>query len=203
MHFDTDPINGAAYVTFNQVVEFGTTNPNTFQVAFFSNGTIEYRFQSCLITGHQALTGWSPGSNNQDPGPIDISATPVIITEPDLVSLTHNASARPVIGTAFTLNTNNVPASSVVGATLFGLAEFNPGIDLTSLGMPGCYQYVSIDASQVWIAAGGVGSTNFSIPNVAGLAGVEIKTQGAALVPGINTLGALSTNGLKHIIDIN
>ena len=203
VYFDTDPVNGAAYVTFNGVVEYGTTNPNTFQIAYFSNGTVEYRFQSCTIASHVALTGWSPGANNQDPGPVDFSAAPVIITEPDLRSITHSGNARPVIGSVISLSTNNVAPSALIGATLFGLAQFNPGIDLTSIGMPGCHQYVSIDASQVWIAAGGVGSTNFSIPNNPGLAGVEIKTQGAALVPGINALGALTTNGLKHTLDIN
>ena len=203
VRFDTDPANGAAYVTFDQVREYGTTNPNTFQIAFFSNGTVEYRFQSCTIANHQVLTGWSPGSNNRDPGSIDISGTAVIITQPDLVAITHSASSRPVIGTAFTLETEDVPASGIIGATLFGLTEINPGLDLTSIGMPGCYQYVSIDASAIWVPNSGVGSTLFSIPNVPGLAGVEIKTQGAALVPGINTLGAITSNGLKLNIDVN
>ena len=202
VYLDTDPTTGTAYVTFDSVPDYGTTNLNTFQYAFNANGTVELRFGTMAPT--TGTTGWSPGANNLLPPSIDISAQAVIITEAaDVSPITHNASARPVIGTTFALNTNNVPASSVIGATLFGLTQINPGLDLTSIGMPGCYQYVSIDASQVWLAAGGVGSTNFSIPNVAGLAGVEIKTQGAALVPGINALGALTTNGMKHVIDIN
>lgn len=78
-----------------------------------------------------------------------------------------------------------MPVGTPVGLTLFGLVE------------------LTIDASQAWLPAGAVGSTNFSIPNDPNFAGVEIKTQGAALVPGINAAGALSTNALRHVIDIS
>ena len=118
-------------------------------------------------------------------------------------AITHAGSARPVIGTSISLDTNNLPVSALVGVTLFGLVEFNPGIDLTPLGMPGCNQYLSIDASQVWVPVNGSGSTNFPIPSDPAFAGVEIKTQGATLAPGVNALGALSTNGVKHVLDIN
>ncbi|MCB9886363.1 MAG: hypothetical protein H6838_12785 [Planctomycetes bacterium] len=202
VYFDTDPVTGTAYVTFDSVPDYGSTNPNTFQYAFDASGTVELRFGNMDPTA--GTTGYSPGNNNLLPPSIDLSAISVLITEAnDIAPITHSSSARPVIGTAFSLETNNVPAISVVGATLFGLTEINPGLDLTSLGMPGCHQYVSIDASQVWVPAGGVGSTSFSIPNAPAFAGVEIKTQGVALVPGINALGALSTNGIKHFIDIN
>lgn len=201
--YDVDPANSAAYVTFDQVPEFGTTNTNTFQVAFNSSGIVEFRFQSCSVTNHQVVTGWSPGQNNQDPGPTDISSVPVLITMPDLVSITHNASARPVIGTNFTLDTANVPAAATIGANIYGLTEINPGIDLTSIGMPGCSQYVSADANVVWVPTSGTGSAPFSVPNDPGLAGIEIKSQSACLVSGVNTLGALSSNGVKLVIDVN
>ena len=69
--------------------------------------------------------------------------------------------------------------------------------------MPGCHQYLGIDASQAWLPLNGVGSTPFAIPNVPAFAGIEIKTQGAALVPGVNALGALSSNGLRLVLDVN
>ena len=202
VYLDTDPTTGTAYVTFDSVPDYGSTNANTFQYAFTANGTVELRFGTMAPTA--GTTGYSPGNNNMLPPSIDLSAATVIITGPnDVTPIRHDASARPVIGTAITLDTSNVPAAGLIGATLFGLTEINPGLDLTSIGMPGCYQYVSIDASQVWVPAGGVGSTNFNIPNVPGFAGVEIKTQGVALVPGVNALGALSSNGVKLTLDVN
>ncbi len=203
VYFDTDPANSAAYVTFVNVPEFGTTNLNTFQFAFFANGTVEIRFQACSVLGHVVLTGWSPGTSNLDPGSIDISATPVIVTQPDSRALRHRPSGRPVLGTTISLDTTNVPANAVIGATVFGLADLVPGIDLTPIGMPGCYQHVAIDASQVWVPNAGTGSTMFALPNVAAFAGVQIKTQGAVLAPGINTTGAATSNGLRLFIDQN
>ncbi|MCB9884317.1 MAG: hypothetical protein H6838_02430 [Planctomycetes bacterium] len=202
VYFDTDPVTGTAYITFDSVPDYNTTNANTFQYAFDSTGMVELRFGSVAPTA--GGTGWSPGMANLDPGSMDLSAAAVIITGAnDVTPIRHDGSARPVIGTGITLDTSNLPAATVVGATLFGLTELNPGLDLSSIGMPGCYQYVSIDASQVWVPTGGVGSTPFSVPNNPAFAGVEIKTQGVALVPGVNSLGALSSNGVKLVLDVN
>lgn len=118
-------------------------------------------------------------------------------------TLSYSASARPVIGTTISLDTASVPAATLVGATVFGFTELNPGIDLTPLGMPGCTQYLAIDSSQVWVPAGGVGTTSFAIPNVPAFAGIEIFSQGAALAPGVNALGGLTSNALKLVLDVN
>lgn len=118
-------------------------------------------------------------------------------------TLGHLASARPVLGTNISLDTTNVPAAALVGATLLGLTELNPPLDLSVLGMPGCYQHISIDASTMWVVASGVGSTVFTIPNVSAFAGLVISTQGAALVPGANAMGALTSSALRLTLDIN
>lgn len=201
--FDQDLANGAAYVTFTNVPEYNTSNANTFQFAFFASGIVEMRWQSCAVTAHQVLTGWSPGGGQRDPGSVDISTSLPILTQPDLVALAHRASARPVLGTTIALNTTNVPASAPFGATLFGLVEINAGLPLDSLGMPGCRQYLNIDTSAVWFPVGGVGSTNFPLPSSVAFAGVQIRTQSAALVPGINPLGAISSNGVRLLLDQN
>jgi hypothetical protein len=203
VHFDTDPVAQAAYVTFVGVPEFGTQNLNDFQIAFFASGTVEYRYQNCMQANRVVLTGWSPGGGAVDPGSVDISASLPIQTEPDARGLAHGASARPVLGTTINLQTTNVPAGALVGSTLAGLTEITAGVDLTSLGMPGCFRYTSIEASTIWVPGGGSGSTGFSIPNQAALAGVAIKSQGVALVPGVNALGVLSSNGLRLTLNPN
>jgi hypothetical protein len=201
--FDQDPTNGAAYLTYTGVPEYGTTNLNSFQFAFFSNGAVEIRWQGCTVANHTVLAGWSPGGGAKDPGSVDISTSLPIVTTPDIFPLAHSASARPVLGSTITLNTTNVPMGTVIGTTLFGLAEWNPGLPLAGLGMPGCFQYLSIDASAIWFPVGSTGSTVFPLPSSIGFAGVQVKTQSAALVPGINALGAITSNGVRLTLDQN
>ncbi|MCA8967383.1 MAG: hypothetical protein KDC48_21055, partial [Planctomycetes bacterium] len=213
-----EEIGGVAYITWLNVVGYvGTapgTTPSTFQLQFeIATGNVDFVFQSMdtvSISGWAGGEGWvvgySPGGPSSSSTPaVDLStAAPATFLVPhaELLALRHDATARPVIGTNIALETTNVPANCALGATLFGLTEINPGLDLTGLGMPGCFQFVTIDASQIWFPVQGVGSTPFSLPNNPAFAGVELKTQGVALVPGANTLGAQSSNGMKLTLDL-
>ncbi|MFM1872971.1 MAG: hypothetical protein RL398_2393 [Planctomycetota bacterium] len=203
VQFDTDPINGIAYVTFTGVPDFGsTTNLNDFQYVFNQSGTVELRFGNCAPTA--GATGYSGGVNAFDPGQIDISAQAVIVTGSiDRPALAHNAGGRPVLGTTIAINTTNAPAGTLLGANVLGLFDLSPGIDLTALGMPGCTQYITADASLVWVPAGGVGTTQFAVPVNPAFAGLNLYSQGAAVVPGINGAGALTSNAVRLTLDIN
>lgn len=202
--FDQDTQNGVAYVTFSNVPEYGYSgNLNTFQYAFYASGVVEMRWQSCVITGHQALVGWSPGANNRNPGSMDLSALTVVTTAPDAYPLSLASSGRPVMGTSVNPNSTNVPAGSPLGATLFGFTEITAGLPLGFLGMPNCYQYLSLDASQIFFPAGGTGTQVFTVPNNAGLAGVVILSQSAAFAAGVNPLGVISSNGVRLTINPN
>ena len=202
--FDQDPANGAAYLTYTGVPEYNqAANLNTFQFAFFSNGQVDIRWQSCAVTAHVALAGWSPGGGSKDPGGVDLSTATPIITTADLFPLTHAAGSRPVLGTTVALNTNRVPNGTVIGATLFGLVEVTAGLPLASIGMPGCFQYLNVDASAIWFPVNGTGLTQFPMPSSAAFAGVQVRTQAAALVPGINAQGAITSNGVRLTLDQN
>jgi hypothetical protein len=202
--FDTDPANGAAYVTFTNVPEYSqTANLNTFQFAFYASGVVELRWQSCTITAHTALAGWSPGAAQRNPGSTDLSAITALVTEPDAVPLALGSSARPIIGTSINLDSSNIPANSPLGAQIFGLAEITNGIDLGTLGMGGCRQYLSLDSSVIFLPAGGAASVPFTIPNSTSLSGVIMLTQSAAFSPGANALGIVTSNGVRLTIDLN
>lgn len=108
-----------------------------------------------------------------------------------------------MIGTSINLNTSNIPANSGLGATIFGFAEITAGLNLVGLGMPDCFQYLSLDASQIFIPAGGAGTQAFNIPNDPGLSGVIILAQSAAFSPGANALGVVTSNGVRLLIDLN
>jgi len=199
--FESDPLTGDAWITFDQVVNYSTTLPNSFQYHFSQSGIVELIWLSCQVTN--AGVGWSPGTNNMDPGSIDISAAGTIITGPDSQPLSLTGSARPVLGTSVNMSVGNVPATAVLGAVIYGLAKFDPGISLTGFGMPNCFQYCSQDAVSLLLSA--PYSSTFAVPNNPAFAGVHIVVQGACYDPagGHNAVGALTTNGIDLGLDIN
>lgn len=204
VHFDIDPVTQDAIVTFDQVPEFGQATTNTFQVVFTTAGNVEMRFQACQINTGTTLTGWSPGGGVGDPGAVDLSAiTAPVITSPDKIALRHCSDLRPVTGNAVALRTEPIPASLQFVVTVFGLIESTNGIDLTAIGAPGCFQYVSTDAVLFTPPAAGAATAVLNVPNDPNLAGVEIKTQGAMLAPGYNALGVVTSNAVRLTIDVN
>jgi hypothetical protein len=173
---------------------------NTFQLGFHGSGIIDVRWQSCTVTSHTTLVGWSPGGGARDPGSIGISTSLPIITQPDLFPLSLDATARPVTGTSVTVTTSRIPAGTPLGAAVFSLTQFNPGTSLASLGMPSCFQYVGLDFANVFVPAAGTGTFMFSVPNNAGLTGLRFFCQSATFSTGVNALGVLASNGLDFLV---
>jgi hypothetical protein len=83
------------------------------------------------------------------------------------------------------------------------LQQFDPGIPLGAIGMPGCEQYVSSEAVFVFTPTGSSYTYPYTVPNDPGLAGLQIKVQSAAYTPGVNLLNAVSSNGLVMLFDLN
>jgi hypothetical protein len=201
IHFDVDPSNTAAYVTFLGVPEFGNTaNTNTFQVAFFDTGAIEVRYQTAGSTGHDVLAGFSPGHGALDPGSIDLTAAiPAgFQTAPDLQPLALTAGARPIAGTVVPLTLSNIPGPSL-GLVVLSFGAVVPGLDLGYLGMPGCTQHIALGGAVTLGAVVGNGSIPLSIPTDPFYLGFNVFAQGAALVSGVNPLGGLASNGVRLV----
>lgn len=197
VHFDVDPASNAAYLTFTNVPENGINgNTNTFQVAFFDSGVVEFRYQACAVTNHTTLVGWSPGGGARNPGSVDLSAALPIVTAPDTLPLSLSTMGRPIIGTGVVVTASDVPSNSSLGAFVGGLTQMNPGLDLGTIGMPDCRQYLSLDSALVFVPTAGSASFTFNVPNDQGLNGVHVFLQAAALSAGVNQLGALSSNGV-------
>lgn len=197
VYLDTDPVNGTATVTFDAVPDIGTSNANTFQYHFDSSGIIEVRFGTCATTA--GVTGWSPGLGNADPGNIDISAQSVIlVAADDSVPLRLEADVRPVTGVTVDLTLSEIPAGSAIAAVIYGLTKHEPGLSLSGIGMPGCFQFGSHDAVVLYLAPGASVVSAFPVPNDPGLSGVHVIVQGAIHDPsgGHNQLGSLSSNGV-------
>ncbi|MBM4059740.1 MAG: hypothetical protein FJ265_01390 [Planctomycetes bacterium] len=210
IHFDTDPANGMAYVTFVGVAAYSGGSTIDVQLAISANGNLEVRYgaETMRTSTQAALVGLTPGNGALDPGGTDLSliGTTPILTKPDLFRRDLAlSSGRPVLGSTANLVTSNIPAGSLLNALLFGLLRIDPGISLAPIGMPGCFQYGSQDASVLFVGPGTLATFPFAIPAGPALAGVSIKVQGAVYDPagGHNTLGALASNGVELKLDSN
>jgi hypothetical protein len=114
---------------------------------------------------------------------------------PHSFAIEHWAT-RPGLGTSCTLNSIGIPPNSLLAVHTMSLAQLFPGVSLAPIGMPRCYQFAAPDVIAVFLPNNGMGSTTFAIPVHPAYVGVHVFTQGYALVPGVNPIGAQTTNGV-------
>jgi len=108
----------------------------------------------------------------------------------------------PTIGSGnFSLNVSNVPVFAPLAFIAFGGLAINPGIDLTVIGMPGCFSYTSFDIGlfQTGAVVNQIGSFALPIPANTALAGSALAAQGVSLSI-LTPLGLNSSNGLQFTV---
>jgi hypothetical protein len=181
-----------------QQIPGGSTTRGVWQVAngnvLWSDGAGVHLFDqvtqtsSLLLAGscyHFCVYGTAAGT---------ASATPFGTGCDGLVLATNGL---PQLGNAtFALLLNNVPAVSPVGLFAFGSTVVNPGVDLTVVGMPGCFGYSSLDIGLFTggLVASGTSSFPLPIPVVPALVGTALATQGLSF--SLQTpLGLAASNG--------
>jgi hypothetical protein len=207
VYFDVDPSGNIAYVTWRDVGEYSTQTAGgtslTFQVALHRSGDVEFRYRTMTIASGSSdcITGFSKGSNDGnnsvDPGSTDISAAmPFTTAGPDRIPLVLDTSS-PRLGTRLSYVTSNIPSPSGLGATIVSLGQINPGLGLSSLGMPGCFQYVDLARSATILFVGAPSVTiGVNLPASPVYAGQQLFVQSVAFQPGSNALGAITSNGV-------
>jgi hypothetical protein len=192
-------------ITWSGVFSYATpSSPATFQAQFFPNGTVNYVWQTMTPAGGGYLVGWTPGNGATDPGNRDLSVTlptPFNLCAGPFTGITLNASARPVLNTSINLITSNIPSGSPFGALLLSFTTPVPPTDLTSVGMPGCFGYVSSSGSTIlYIAPGASVQTPLAIPNLAAFTGLAVYGQSFTNSPGLTPLGVITSNGLTLVL---
>jgi hypothetical protein len=198
-----EQVGSVAYITWDAVVDFGSSTPNTWQLQFdTATGIVTQVFVSSSLLGSSHLVFYSPGGASADPGNTDLSvAVPLSfsLAAADTLPLALAAGTRPITGASWNLNVTHVPVSSTIGIEIFGLTD--PGInDLAFLGAPTCGLRASLDFLNAWVAAGGAPHPySLGIPNNPLLLNQHVFTTSAVLVPGVNTLlgGAITANGIN------
>ena len=194
-------------VSYTAVPSYGDpTATATFQYQFFPNGNVNILFQAVNTGGNDYLTGWTRGSGASDPGSMNISAgfgAGLSLCNGPTPNVALAASARPVLGTTFTFDTTNIPAGSLLGLQILSQTQYTPGLDLASIGMPGCTLYVGLDVTTQFATPTASASVPYSLPASPSLSGVLLLSQSATLSPGLNAFGFVTSNALQMVLGTN
>ncbi|GAB4139778.1 MAG: hypothetical protein Fur0037_06130 [Planctomycetota bacterium] len=202
VYADWDPAQSRFVITWAGVPEYGRSTTVDAQIALYPSGDFDIAFGACTVTNHVSLTGYSMGEVPQDPGSVHLSqasTTPITTAVPAL-PLALSASGRPWMGSTMQLVTSAIPAGSMLGANYLSLLRYDPPIDLSLLGAPGCFQRVGISAPSIFLPPGVAALVPLTIPNEPSLSGVLVESQSAVLSPGANPLGLLTSNGLSLVL---
>jgi hypothetical protein len=212
VYFEVDVGNQAVYITWNELADgrgFGFLTPTSINVqcVLRSNGEFEFRYGGFSIDPTflgGAIVGWSPGASiglaATDPGSRDLSATlPFVTNGPDMVAL-RLTSTLPILATTWT--STFWPLSSLVPTGLLFLGSGSlPGVDLGSIGAPGCRAYsTGFINSLTTFGSSGVGTVAIGVPATTSLLGAQLTTQAAAFTFA-NPLGLVTSNGMKFVVE--
>ena len=146
-----------------------------------------------LFRSHSILTGFSRGYGVADPGGHDLSQTMPLQTGIGTQPLLLSARGVPILGTTLPLQLVQQPLGASAAALVLGFQKL--AIALDGLGMPGCFQGVSPDATMFVPAMPGATTLPLSIPASRNFVGYALHVQGAELAPGLNALGIATSNG--------
>jgi len=194
IHFHVDPVAQAAYVTWLNIPAWDILgSANTFQVALFANGEIEYRYGACATTKDLTLVGFSPGWSSRVPEETDISAALPFVTGDGAVPPALSLSARPRIGTTPNLVIGDTPSGALGGMFLGGPRS---PLELGFLGMPGCLQQIDPIDFQLFVATGTTGTLPLAIPSGPAFMGMQIIGQSLVISTGSNAMGGTVSNPL-------
>jgi len=203
VHFNAN--SSRVVITWNGVEYYNSNSSATFQIQFWNNGDVHCIYQSVASGGNEYLVGYSLGGNATDPGAVDISANlngsvSVCNSTAGTPNVTLNSATRPVLGTTVNMVTTNMPPNTVAGLSILSLTGIPAGIDLTSIGMPGCRAYQQLTVVENLGIFAGQGFKLLGIPSTPTLIGTEVKAQSAVFALNVNAAHTATSNGLNLFI---
>ncbi|HEX5053222.1 MAG TPA: hypothetical protein VFZ65_15715 [Planctomycetota bacterium] len=184
-----EEISGFAYVTWNGVYSYTTTTPNTMQFQFnLATGdlTLVIGAMSGPASVDNIVVGYSVAGPSGDPGATDLSSAfgAINIADAQLLGLALTANGLPTIGnSSFSTTATNVPPIVPLAFLFVGDTKILPGLDLTFLGMPGCFGYTNANIGSLSFPVSSMtwsGNQLLPIPNNAMFAGTQLRVQAVA-----------------------
>jgi hypothetical protein len=109
-----------------------------------------------------------------------------------------DAAAAPRLGQNYVQNLSNLHPAINVGILVLSLTEI-PATPLDSIGMPGCYAFVSPDVLITLNGVGGTATHSLAIPSTPNLVGTQLVCQGISVDP-VNPAWLISSNALGGLI---
>ena len=175
------------------------TGACTFSCTAELDGTLELRYDAITNPVDVCVVGFSAGLGARDPGPRDLSPVVPFATQHDDPGLLLAAEGRPVLGTTMLLRVVDRPLAVGNRVLLLGWTSLAPGIDLGGYGAPGCRLFVDPRGAATFGLGAGAALT-VPLPADANLLGLGWCAQSASLQPGLNALGAVTSNALACTI---
>ena len=189
------------HVTWTGVPEYSYRGANTFQVTFSDSGQIELRWDT--MSALDGIVGYHPGHGATIPhGRALSNLSALVLGSGGLPLLLNNPGGTvPVLGRPFDLIVDQLPYDAGFGAVVLGLRGIDPAIDLGSIGMTDCHQYVTTDFIAPFLVGGASAHVplHFEVPNAAMYSGLQCRAQAvawAASVPG----GAATSNAAVLVL---
>jgi len=200
VRIDNDPVaNAWTSITWSQMRETMTSPTSTFQTVLYADGTIDVVFVNCAACSNTALSGWSPGLHAMQPGTTDLSdlANTTLLTFPDRNSMLLDSSDAARLGATVVLETSNLPDAVGFVFTALGTTKFDPGIDLSALGVTGCNQLASYETGMMSMVRTNAAMLTLVVPFDATLVGASAYLQSVAFDRTANAAGILLSNGFE------
>jgi len=203
-----EEIGGVAYLTWDDVASYGGAGSNRFQFQFdLNSGNVALVLDQ--MAGAQAsgnlLVGYSAAGFSTDPGATDLSASGLVsdIADTQQLPLSLNADSLPLVGNAnFTFQVREIPNLVPITFLMVGDAAIDPGMDLTSIGMPGCQAFTNGNLTSAAVTAqlpAGSADRTMPIPANPAVVGVRVTVQALAFSLA-NSANLISSNGLDMVV---
>lgn len=204
-----DAANNRFYITWLNVPTFATpVGTVTVQVCLdLTTMVITVQVGAATVPSPASISGWTPGTgfSTVDAGSRDISASLAggfATSATETAALALGVAPAPILGTTVTWTTSNIPATALFGQMYISAAQQSPALDLTPFGAPGCFAHVDFTA-YISVPVIGTGSVAIPLPlpNDASLAGSAIFSQTIELNLPSNTLGVITSNGVRSVLN--
>ena len=205
---EVDAVANKAYVSYINIPIFGGVGGTmNVQVELdLTSGAIEYRY-GAISCGNVSIVGWAPGTplSVVDAGSLDITAQLAAgfkTQATEQVALALASATAPIIGTAVTFSASNIPATSPLSVYVCSAGQSNPGIDLGTIGAPGCFAYVTLpEIFAVDLLTNPTSSATFTIPADPFFVGQSFYSQAVSFNAAANAFGVIGSNGVSSVMN--